>query len=251
MPISKPLITYSATSVLFLMAILLPAHGDDEAATNPIVHLSERDGDVRWMTDISRPLTIFRTREARQVIATLSANQKLTILEMDRFGFHVRGESKNGHASGWTGWKSLLGNAPEKHAAVEKFRQRQFKVLQLIEAKRPAVGMTFEELKLALGAPTRSDVSISKGKRVRSAIWTKKKTIDAKDILGPLSILTDERELKIDTGSIVAEIVDGVVTAVQIDLEGDDTDGAELVKPVQIPFSRVVFESHEAMADGR
>jgi len=243
--------SFIAKCLLFLVALPLPAQSGEKDKTNPVVHMSERDGEIRWTTDIAQALPVFRTREAKQVIATLLPNQKLTILEMDKFGFHVRGKAKNGYASGWTGWKSLLGNAPDKHVAMENFRQRQHELLSLIDTGRPAIGMTFDEIKLALGDPTQSDVSISESKRTRSAIWTKKKSVDSEDILGPLAILTMGRELEIDAGAITAQLINGVVTAVQIDIEGDNTEGAELAKPVQIPFSQVTFDRHESVADRR
>lgn len=203
------------------------------------------------MADISKPLPIYRTRRAKEVRATLSAKQKITILEMDKYGFHVRGKASNGPVSGWTGWQSLLGNAPAKRAAVEKFRQRQYQLLKLITEKRPAIGMTLDELKLALGAPSKSDVTLTDGKNVRSAVWTKKKTVDTDEILGPLAILSKERELEIDTGFISATIIDGVATTIQIDLADGNNEVAIIDTPIQIPFVRVVTENQQAMAAGR
>lgn len=246
---AKQLHHYLSMSFSLLFALPLLAQADGEDSDNPIVHLSERDGAVRWMANISKPLAIFRTRSAREVRATLLANQQVTVLEMDKYGFHIRGNGSNGPVSGWIGWKSLLGNAPDKQVAVEKFRQRQHQLLKLIAEKRPATGMTFEEIKLALGAPSKSDASIADGKTVRTVQWTRKKTVDSEDILGPLAILTRERELEIDTGFVSAEIVDDVVLSVQIDLEGENNEVAALDKPVTIAFSKVVFEDRKAIAD--
>ena len=86
---------------------------------------------------------------------------------------------------------------------------------------------------------------------MRLAVWTKKKTVDTNEILGPLAILSKERELEIDTGSISAKIVDGVATTVQIDLEDGNNEVAVLDTPVTIPFSRVVIEERKTVAAGR
>lgn len=213
----------------------------EREANNPVLKLNQLHAEnEKWVVKITNPISIYRSPAAQSIRAVLLQNQAIDVLEMNRFGLHVRGRTKNGFASGWAGWKQVLDDDNEKLEMLEVLRKRQLEVMPLLEIKRPAVGMTYAELKWMLGPPTSTQTKTSEGKKTQTLHWARKKMVDVSDVLGQLAVLTRERELEVDAGSITAELVNGVAYAIRMDLTNGDNEVAVVNPPGELPFVAVI-----------
>lgn len=240
-------ISLSLIAIINLITVITPSSismAQDREANNPVLKLDTlHEENEKWVIVSTKPITIYRSPGAQKIRAVLFQDQEIDVLEMNRFGLHIRGRAKNGLINGWAGWKQVVGDDVEKLKMLEFIRKRQLKIMPLLEKKTPAIGMTLIELKRVLGSPTSIQTKVVEGKKTQTLQWVRKKMVDADDVLGQLAVFSRAREIEVEAGSITAVLVNGVAHTVVMDLNDGSDDVAVVNPPGKVPFEAVINTS--------
>lgn len=155
------------TALLLFWALLLvlPASAQAKKATpktgidrDPdIVHLSDfTDEPVELLVVKEAP--VYATKTGTRKLGMLQTGQKVVVEAMTERAYKVRGRAEKHGVAGWVAPWAFASDDPEFVGNLKKLYHRQIEVAALIAEKRAAVGMTEEEVALALGKPTKTTV---------------------------------------------------------------------------------------------
>ncbi len=151
--------------LVFALALALPAAAQvkkDSRRTGidrdpDIVHLSDfTDQPVELAVVKEAP--VFATRTGTRKLGALKTGQIVVVEAMTGRAYKVRGQGQKHGVSGWVAPWAFASDDPEFVENLKKLYHRQIEVAALIAEKRAALGMTEEEVGLALGKPTKTTV---------------------------------------------------------------------------------------------
>jgi hypothetical protein len=131
--------------------------------------LLNSDPEVIYLEEVlSKPLElevvkdapVFYDRKGVQKLGMLPANQKVEVLAITDKVYRVRGKKdQKEDIVGWVGpWAFSSPKDPNFQESLKKFYVRHREVRELIAARQVAVGMTLDEVAMALGKPTKTSM---------------------------------------------------------------------------------------------
>jgi len=164
---------FAATTLVFAGG---PAIARDEEP-DPPGYRFPRERDAWYIADflpegrtlelgVIRETKVFHTRDAREMVGTLAAGQKVNLEGFTRFAYRVRGKNVRGDII--VGWVNPRDMEPPQEDLQEKLiatAERQEQVAQVIAEKRVVVGMTLAEVRRSWGEPTRRERRVDGGGR--------------------------------------------------------------------------------------
>jgi|GEM_PF-2132132 len=219
-----------------LLGLVLPTPAEAPPQDRKIVDFQLFAGTNESFTLTPKAaLPLYDTRAARRVLATLPADQPLTVLAMDQFGLQVRGSAKNGPVTGWISQKSVLDD--QQRQTLAALFARQTLIEALVARKQAAIGMNFAELTRVLGPATSHNILAEGSGRTETASWVKTQKVDLNDTL---DLGTNSSLLKVDVevGRITVELDQGVARSINLNLEGLAPEIPTIPAPITPPFQR-------------
>ncbi len=190
--------------------------------------LLDSDPEVIYLANhVDRPVElriikeapIFSDKEGKRRLGTVSTDQKVVLEAMTDRAYKVTARTGGNKVNGWVAPWAFASKDPEFVDNLKKLYERQMTVAGLIAEHRAAVGMTLDEVSLALGEPGKTKVrQTEKG---RSGSW---EFIDYDEVShytyhrDPLTGKTFRRFSHItreEKGKTVVEFENGIVTAIE------------------------------------
>lgn len=101
---------------------------------------------------------VFSDYLGRNRLGTLRANQEVTIEAITDQVYRVRGRGMRDGIAGWVPPWAFRSEQPEFVELLKTLYDREIIVRQLIEERRIAIGMTFDEVRRCKGEPTKATV---------------------------------------------------------------------------------------------
>jgi hypothetical protein len=181
---------------------------------------------------------VFSDKEGNHRLGTLKADQTVRLEAITDKIYRVRGQGTRDGISGWVAPWAFSSTDPEFVANLKNLYERQIQVQALIAAKSVAVGMTLEEVSLALGKPTKTQVR--KTPTSQSGSWEYIQYEDVKNYvteIDPATGATYRRLVsvtRVEKGKTVIEFENEIVTAIE---ESEDRGG----NPTRIIVPPFVF----------
>ncbi len=162
---------------------------------------------------------VFSDKEGRQRLGTLKSDQNVKLEAVTDKIYRVRGQGTVDGIAGWVAPWAFSSKDPQFVLHLKEFYARQIQVQALIDAKTAAVGMTMDEVTLALGKPTKT--SVRKTEKGQSGLWEFVETKEVKhyitrtdpatgQVYQQLSHITQEEKSRTNV-----EFVDNIVSAVE------------------------------------
>jgi len=117
---------------------------------------------VKHLTDekiyfkVAKDSHVYLSRTGSNVLTGIAKGQKVELLAFDERAYKVKFPSLNGSAVGWVSPHALASDDPDFIENFKKTYERELLVRKLIEDKQVAIGMTDEEVREALGKPTKT-----------------------------------------------------------------------------------------------
>lgn len=112
---------------------------------------------------------VFSDTEGKLRLGTLKANQSVRLEAITDKIYRVRGQGTRDGIAGWVAPWAFSSADPEFVAHLKQLYERQIQVQALIEAKKIALGMTLDEVAMAIGKPTKT--SLRKTPKGESGRW--------------------------------------------------------------------------------
>lgn len=235
------------TALFLSWALLLVLPVSAQANKNATKTGIDRDPDIVHLADFTdeavellvvKEAPVYATKTGARQLGVLQTGQKVVVEAMTAKAYKVRGRGQKHGVSGWVAPWAFASEDPDFVANLKKLYERQIEVAALIAEKRAAVGMTEEEVTLALGKPTKTKV-----KRTAEGTSGSWEFIDYDDVqhyryvrdpysgqvFRQLSHVTREEK-----GKTVVSFENGIVTALE---ESEQRRGAPvkiIVPPVTI-----------------
>lgn len=223
-----------ALAAAFAACLALPAEAQIKRQERK--SLLDSDPDVVYLEQtIKKPIElkvikeapVFSDKEGSHRLGLLKADQTVRLEAITDKIYRVRGKGTHDGISGWVAPWAFSSTDPDLVENLKKLYERQIQVQALIAAKSVAVGMTLEEVSLALGKPTKTNVR--KTSAGQSGSWEFIEYEDVKNYVTEVDRATGAtyRRLvsvtRVEKGKTVVEFEDEVVTAIE---ESEDRRGS-------------------------
>ncbi|MCU0776550.1 MAG: hypothetical protein MUF86_02670 [Akkermansiaceae bacterium] len=198
-------------------------HNDPE-----VVYL-ERFLDKPIELKVIKDAPIFSDREGKIRLGTLVAGQTVPLEAITDKIYRVRGRGTRDGVAGWVAPWAFSSTDPEFVARLKEFYQRQIQVQKLIDAKQIAVGMTLQEVELALGKPGKT--SLRRTEKGQSGRWEYVDYEEVKHYITRIDPVTGQafrqfsHVTQIEKGRTNVDFEDDVVTAIE---ESEDRQGGNV-----------------------
>ena len=189
---------------------------------------------------VTTEASVFSDKDGRQRLGTLKANQTVQLEAITEKIYRVRGQGTRDGISGWVAPWAFSAENPAFTENLRKFYRRQIEVQKLIAARQVAVGMSLDEVTLALGKPTQTKVR--KTEAGQSGTWEYIDYEDVKNYITEVDRATGAayRRLvsvtRVEKSKTTVEFENEWVTAIE---ESEDRRGNNvkiIVPPVIFPW---------------
>ena len=145
-----------------MLVIVAPMHaappGYKLAKEKGVIYLQDiLEEDEKITLKVTKPTQVFGTKDATNLLGTLTAGQQAQLDGFTPFAVRVRGKTSSGIVVGWSNPRDFESPGPDFFDTLRKIAERREQVLKLIAAKQAAIGMTSDEVAEALGKPTKRE----------------------------------------------------------------------------------------------
>jgi len=229
-----------AILLLLVAAFVLPLNAeikrDRKSLLNsdPSVVYLEELVDPPIKLKVIKEAPVYADKEGNRRLGYLKADQSVTLEGMTEKVYRVRGQGTRNGIAGWVAPWAF--SHPEKDFVdkLKQFYERQIAVMEIIEAKGIAIGMTLDEVAQSRGKPTKT--SIRRTAEGETGSW---EFIDYEEVkhyitrIDPasgqafrqLSHVTQEEK-----GKSVVEFANGIVTALE-ETENNSGGSVRIIVP--------------------
>ena len=225
----------AASLALFLsLLIVTPAGADPRKKSSllnddPDVVYVEEFTDKKVELLVVKPGTVYATKKGGRKLGVLKVNTKLTLLGITEKAYKIRGTATHGGVSGWVSPKGLGSKDKDFVANFQKVYERQKIVREFIANHEVAIGMSTEEVALAVGRPTKTKVrQTAKGKTGKWEFIKYKEedhyTLGRDPITGSV-FRQFSHTTKEEIGKLVVEFENEIVTAIE---ESENNEGGKV-----------------------
>jgi hypothetical protein len=225
------------TAIFLLVAcLILPAGA--QGLGKPRTSLLENDPDVVYLSrypdkplelKVVKDAPIFSDRQGKIRLGTLVAGQTVPVEAITDKIYRVRGRGTRDGVAGWVAPWAFSSDDPDFVTHLKEFYTRQIQVQRLIDAKQIAVGMTLQEVEMALGKPTKT--SVRRTGKGQSGRWEYVDYEQVKHYITRIDPATGQafrqfsHMTQVEKGRTDVEFVDDVVTAIE---ESEDRQGGNI-----------------------
>jgi hypothetical protein len=172
---------------------------------------------------------IFSDREGKIRLGTLVADQTVPVEAITDKIYRVRGRGTRDGVAGWVAPWAFSSKDPEFVARLKEFYKRQIEVQKLIDAKQIAVGMTMQEVEMALGKPGKTN--LRRTEKGQSGRWEYVDYEEVKHYITRIDPTTGQayrqfsHVTQIEKGRTNVDFENDVVTAIE---ESEDRQGGNV-----------------------
>ena len=172
---------------------------------------------------------IFSDKEGKIRLGTLVAGQTVPVEAVTDKIYRVRGRGTRDGVAGWVAPWAFSSKDPEFVTRLKEFYQRQLQVQKLIDAKQIAVGMTLQEVEMALGKPGKT--SLRRTEKGQSGRWEYVDYEEVKHYITRIDPVTGQafrqfsHVTQVEKGRTNVDFEDDVVTAIE---ESEDRQGGNV-----------------------
>jgi hypothetical protein len=172
---------------------------------------------------------IFSDREGKIRLGTLVAGQTVPLEAITDKIYRVRGRGTRDGVAGWVAPWAFSSKDPEFVEQLKEYYKRQLQVQKLIDAKQIAVGMTLQEVEMALGKPGKT--SLRRTEKGQSGRWEYVDYEEVKHYITRIDPVTGQafrqfsHVTQIEKGRTNVDFEDDVVTAIE---ESEDRQGGNV-----------------------
>jgi hypothetical protein len=118
---------------------------------------------------IIQDAAVYSDKDGKNRLGIIRGNQTVKLEAMTEKSYRVRGQGISHGIAGWVAPSSFSSSDPDFIANFKKLYERQIQIQALIADKKVAVGMTLDEVALALGKPTKA--AVRKTADGQSTLW--------------------------------------------------------------------------------
>lgn len=209
-----------------------------------ILDTNTEPGSINVENLIAKPIrltvvaesVIYYQGDFQRALGSMAPGTTVQLIAMSDTAYRVRGRARHGDVAGWMHIKDLKSSDPKLFEKLKAYAERRKVVDELIQKHQIAIGMTVDEVKASLGAPTRKSSHITDGSREETLeyiVYTNiPKTVTGTDQTGKL--VQNIIYVKVESGRLSVALKGGAVSDIQ-ETKGAPLDGGA-VKIVPIPI---------------
>lgn len=172
---------------------------------------------------------VFSDKDGKLRLGMLKGDQKVRLEAITEKSYKIRGQGTRDGIAGWVSPSAFSSTDPDFVANLKQLYTRQIQVQKLIANKQAAVGMTMDEVGLALGKPTKTN--LRKTATGQSGRWEFIDYEDVKNYVTEIDRTTGKAYqrlvsvTRVEKGKTVVEFENDAVAAVE---ESEDRQGGNV-----------------------
>jgi len=217
-------------SPLFALAFVLAL-----AATSGFAITSTEPGAIPLEDILPKPLhakvaaesIIYYQSDLQRALGAMAPGTPVQLVAMKDALFRVRGRARHGDVAGWMRAQDLKFSDPTVPEKLKAFAERHKTVEELVQKHQIAIGMTADEVKASLGAPTRKSAKVTAEGREETLEYVVYKdlpqTVTGRDRFG--NVVQSVIYVKTEVGRLSVLLKNGATTEIQ-ETQGNPLGGA-------------------------
>ncbi len=179
---------------------------------------------------------IYYQGDFQRALGSMALGTTVQLIAMSETAYKVRGRARHGDVAGWMHINDLKSTDPKLFEKLKAYAERRKTVDDLIQKHLIAIGMTADEVKASLGAPSRKSSHITDGSREETLEYIVYQTVPqattARDQNG--NLVQHIVYVKVESGRLAVALKAGAVSDIQ-ETKGTPLGGGG-VKIVPIPI---------------
>jgi len=226
-------------SLAFALLISTEAKSERKSLLNsePGVIYLEEILEVPIKLKVIKEAPVYSDKEGKIRLGFLKANQTVELEGMTEKAYRVRGQGRsNNGIVGWVGPHAFSHPQEDFIAKLKQLYERQILVKKVIDDKGIAIGMTLDEVDKSRGKPTKT--SVRRTAKGEAGSWEYIDYDEVKHYVTRIDPVSGQafRQLshvtREETGKTVVEFEDGLVSALQEDVDNGPGNVRIIIPPL-------------------
>jgi hypothetical protein len=226
-------------SLVFALLISTEAKSERKSLLNsePGVIYLEEILEVPIKLKVIKEAPVYSDKEGKIRLGFLKANQTVELEGMTEKAYRVRGQGRsNNGIVGWVGPHAFSHPQEDFIAKLKQLYERQILVKKVIDDKGIAIGMTLDEVDKSRGKPTKT--SVRRTAKGEAGSWEYIDYEEVKHYVTRIDPVSGQsfRQLshvtREETGKTVVEFEDGLVSALQEDVDNGPGNVRIIIPPL-------------------
>jgi hypothetical protein len=226
-------------SLVFALLISTEAKSERKSLLNsePGVIYLEEILEVPIKLKVIKEAPVYSDKEGKIRLGFLKANQTVELEGMTEKAYRVRGQGRsNNGIVGWVGPHAFSHPQEDFIAKLKQLYERQILVKKIIDDKGIAIGMTLDEVDKSRGKPTKT--SVRRTAKGEAGSWEYIDYDEVKHYVTRIDPVSGQafRQLshvtREETGKTVVEFEDGLVSALQEDVDNGPGNVRIIIPPL-------------------
>jgi hypothetical protein len=226
-------------SLVFALLISTEAKSERKSLLNsePGVIYLEEILEVPIKLKVIKEAPVYSDKEGKIRLGFLKANQTVELEGMTEKAYRVRGQGRsNNGIVGWVGPHAFSHPQEDFIAKLKQLYERQILVKKVIDDKGIAIGMTLDEVDKSRGKPTKT--SVRRTAKGEAGSWEYIDYDEVKHYVTRIDPVSGQafRQLshvtREETGKTVVEFEDGLVSALQEDVDNGPGNVRIIIPPL-------------------
>jgi hypothetical protein len=226
-------------SLVFALLISTEAKSERKSLLNsePGVIYLEEILEVPIKLKVIKEAPVYSDKEGKIRLGFLKANQTVELEGMTEKAYRVRGQGRsNNGIVGWVGPHAFSHPQEDFIAKLKQLYERQILVKKVIDDKGIAIGMTLDEVDKSRGKPTKT--SVRRTAKGEAGSWEYIDYDEVKHYVTRIDPVSGQafRQLshvtREETGKTVVEFEDGLVSALQEDVDNGPGNIRIIIPPL-------------------
>ncbi len=226
-------------SLVFALLISTEAKSERKSLLNsePGVIYLEEILEIPIKLKVIKEAPVYSDKEGKIRLGFLKANQTVELEGMTEKAYRVRGQGRsNNGIVGWVGPHAFSHPQEDFIAKLKQLYERQILVKKVIDDKGIAIGMTLDEVDKSRGKPTKT--SVRRTAKGEAGSWEYIDYDEVKHYVTRIDPVSGQafRQLshvtREETGKTVVEFEDGLVSALQEDVDNGPGNVRIIIPPL-------------------
>jgi hypothetical protein len=217
----------SPISALAMILALTVTHGFAITSTEPGAIPLEDILPKPLHAKVAAESIIYYQNDLQRALGAMAPGTLVQLVAMKDTLFKIRGRARHGDVAGWMRAQDLKFADPSTPEKLKAFADRHKTVEELVQKHQIAIGMTADEVKASLGAPTRKSAKITAEGREETLEYVIYKdlpqTVTGRDRFG--NLVQSVVYVKTEVGRLSVILKNGATTEIQ-ETQGNPMAGA-------------------------
>jgi hypothetical protein len=176
---------------------------------------------------------IYYQSDMQRALGSMATGTPVQLVAMSDNGYKVRGRARHGDVAGWMKIVDLKSPDPKLPEKLKAFYERQKKVDELIANHQVALGMTLEEVKQSMGAPSKKKAKITAAGKEETLEYSTydrvPQIVTGRDQFG--NLVQNTIYVKVEVGRLSLSFKDDAVTEIEESMGNPLGDGGVKIVP--------------------